>query len=296
MIFFDKKHLAELMEAFYTLSGIKVGLHYTNGQEFLTYPDAELSFFCGVARTNPEINKKCRECDLLYMEECNKMNAPLVYSCHLGLTEVIVPIKENNVIISYFMFGQFIIDEFKEQSRILIYESTKEAGFENAILQNAIGKIKCVTSAKLRAMVKILEAITSQIIFTKMFDYSGIKFLDNLNLFIDTHISDNILIRDIYTNLQVSRSFLYMYSRKYIDCGISEYILNRKLNYAKNLLKNSNIKIQELPQKIGFSDYNYFARVFRKKVGVSPRTYRQGKDNQALSDTMFVQDVYSDSQ
>ncbi|MCL2880086.1 MAG: PocR ligand-binding domain-containing protein [Treponema sp.] len=277
MIVYDKKHLDEIMDAFHTLSGIHVGLHYTNGMAFLSNLSG-MSLFCSLIRTNPEIDKKCMDCDLQHMEECKKLNIPVVYNCHMGLTEVIVPLKENNVIICYCMFGQILIEEFKEHSRLLIYNNAKETGFDETILQNAIDKIQCVDSAKLKALVKILEIIMSQALLTKLINYPKINFLTNLNLFIDSHISENILIKDICENFHMSRSFLYTYSKKYIDCSVNEYILNRKINYMKNLLENSKLKIKELPPKIGFSDYNYFARVFRKKTGISPRAFRQGKD------------------
>ena len=278
MIYYDKEHLLEIIQAFYTLSGIRVGLLYTNTQEFFSYPE-ERCLFCSIIRSNQEINKKCMECDLLHMEKCKKVNVPIVYTCHLGLTEVIAPLKENNVIICYFMFGQIILDEFKEQSRLLIYNNTKEAGFDDIILHKAIDKISCVSSSKLKASVKIFEVMISQIFSTRLIKYSKIKFVNHLNSFIDEHISEQILIKDIYDHLHIKRTSLYEHSKNYLDCGLGEYVLNRKIDYAKNLLKNQAIRIGEVSEKVGFSDYNYFTRVFRQKTGISPRAYRKSLDN-----------------
>ena len=284
MIFYDEKQLVDILEAFYLLSGIHIGLYYINGQNFYTYPTKELSSFCRMARSKPEINQKCIDCDLNHMKEIKKKDAPFIYTCHLGLTEVIAPLKENNVIISYFMFGQFLIDENKKQSRSLIFNNLKEYGMDvdDATLKNSIKKIYCLNSSKLKALVKIFEAIVSQIISTRVIDYSEIKFLNNLNLYIDAHISENIRVRDIYRHFNISRGALYMLSKKYIDCSINTYILRRKIEQAKNLLANANIKIKEISKNTGFSDYNYFARLFRKMTGISPRAYRHDRDNRAI--------------
>ena len=283
MLFYDEKQLIEMIEAFYLLSGIRAGLYYLNGQNFYTYPDKDLSPFCRIARSNPLINSKCINCDLLHMEECKNKNTPIVYNCHLGLTEVIAPIKEDNVIICYFMFGQFLIDEEKEKSRMAILNNLKEYGIDDNTLKDAIEKIPCLNSARLKALVKIFGAIVSQIILSKMIDYSEIKFLNNLNLYIDAHLSENIHIKDIYEYLNISRSFLYMYSKKYLDCSISTYILNRKINHARHMLRNTGIKIKDIPKNIGFSDYNYFARVFKKLTGISPRAYKHSRENWTIS-------------
>jgi AraC-like DNA-binding protein/ligand-binding sensor protein len=259
------------------MSGIRVGLNYINGQNFFTYPDSDLSPFCSIVRYYPEITKKCSDCDQFHMEECKRKNTPIVYDCHLGLTEVIAPFIENNIIICYFMFGQFLVDEKKEQRRLSIYNKVKESGIDvdDDVLKNAIESIHCISDSKLKALVTIFEAIISRIIKTKVIDYSNIKFINNLNKYIDAHISESINVKGIYEYLNISRSFLYKYSKKYLDCNLNTYILTRKINHARNMLADTRIKIKELPQKTGFSDYHYFARIFKKMTGVSPRAYRQ---------------------
>jgi AraC-like DNA-binding protein len=279
MIYYDEKELKRITEAFYQVAGIKIGLYYLNGQNFFTYPDSSLSLFCKIVRSDPEINHRCIDCDLLHMEECIKANAPSVYTCHLGLTEVVAPVKEDNTIIGFFMFGQFLIEENKKQTFSSIYDKVKgfAVDIDDSSLKNAMEKIVCVSSSKLKALVIIFEALLSQIISTNVIDYSNIKFISNLNLFIDNHISESISIKNIYEHFNISRNFLYIYAKKYLDCNINEYILSRKIKHAKNLLVNTKIKIKDLPDKTGFSDYHYFARIFKKLTGVSPRSYRQSR-------------------
>jgi len=47
------------------------------------------------------------------------------------------------------------------------------------------------------------------------------------------------------------------------------------LEKAKNFLENTHDSIAEISNKCGFSDANYFARVFKKSEGVSPTQYQQ---------------------
>ena len=280
MILYNYKYLIEVMEAFYVLTGVQhIGLHYMSEQSFLTYPPApnDESIFCSLIKSHPGLKAKCFECDLYHKEECKKAGAPLVYTCHIGLTEVIVPLKEDGVTISFLFTGQFIIDEHKEETLSLIKKNLKETGFDDPALQNAMKSIICVSNSKLKAIVTFMEAIAAKIIADKLFDYSNVKFFNNLNLFIDAHISEHIFVKDICVHLHLSRGSLYRYSKLYLGCELKDYIINRKINYVKSLLQDSNLKILEIPPRIGFSDYSYFARVFTKKTGFSPRAYRQGK-------------------
>jgi len=201
-----------------------------------------------------------------------------MYTCHSGLTEVIAPIKEDDIIICYFMFGQIIIDEFKEQSRNAIYDNIKKYGFDDNEILNAINNIQCVSSAKLKAAVKILDTILSYIFSTKLVTLTKIKFISRLNAYIDAHISESIHADDLVSHLNISRTHLYELSKSYIDCGLSDYIIQRKFLHAQDLLINSRIRIIDLAEKVGFTDYNYFSRVFKKKTGLSPREYRYKKE------------------
>jgi len=277
MINYDKENLYELAQAFHTLTGIRIGLLDPDAIEFFAYPP-EKCLFCSIIRTNPQINKNCIRCDLEYMQKCKKMKSPIFYTCHLGLTEVIAPIKEDDIIICYFMFGQIIIDEFKEQSRSTIYDNIKNQGFDDNEIMNVINNIQCVSGAKLKATVKILDTILSYIFSTKLVTSTKIKFISRLNAYIDAHISETIHIDDLANHFNTSRTHLYELSKPYVDCGLSEYILQRKFLHAQDLLTNTKIRIIDLAEKVGFTDYNYFSRVFKKKTGLSPREYRYKKE------------------
>ena len=54
-----------------------------------------------------------------------------------------------------------------------------------------------------------------------------------------------------------------------------EYLNNRRIETAKLLLHNSALSIQEISERIGFQDKDYFSKYFKKKCGVTPGRYRK---------------------
>ena len=52
------------------------------------------------------------------------------------------------------------------------------------------------------------------------------------------------------------------------------YITNIRLEEAKKLLRNTDDCIYHIALQVGFSDAGYFNRIFKKEVGISPKTYR----------------------
>lgn len=56
-----------------------------------------------------------------------------------------------------------------------------------------------------------------------------------------------------------------------------EYLTNIRIEKAKELLNHSDYSMKEIGVMVGYADPNYFSRTFKKKVGVTPTEYREGK-------------------
>ncbi len=54
-----------------------------------------------------------------------------------------------------------------------------------------------------------------------------------------------------------------------------DYLIRLRLDEARHLLQNEQLSVAEIAVQTGFSDSNYFARIFRRKTGLSPTEFRQ---------------------
>ena len=74
-------------------------------------------------------------------------------------------------------------------------------------------------------------------------------------------------------------STVYMTSlfKKTMGESFMQYLLDYRIEKAKELLVTTDKKIEQVASEVGFGTYNNFARAFRKKTGVSPREYRKNK-------------------
>ena len=55
---------------------------------------------------------------------------------------------------------------------------------------------------------------------------------------------------------------------------VTDYINRIRVNRAANLLRKTSLSIQQVAEQCGFSDGNYFTRIFRKLEEVTPNEYR----------------------
>lgn len=92
--------------------------------------------------------------------------------------------------------------------------------------------------------------------------------------YIKEHIHEKIVLQDIADAFEVSPNYLSQLFKKHMEIGISEYITTQKIAESKNLLKETNLKIYEVSDRLGFESAFYFSRVFKKTMGMSPKDYR----------------------
>ena len=86
--------------------------------------------------------------------------------------------------------------------------------------------------------------------------------------------------KNLADSLCVSYSSFRRTFKEYTGFSPAKYILNVKINQAKELLTNSSVEIKEIAYNLGFENTDYFFTVFRRLTGQTPLAYRaetQGK-------------------
>lgn len=94
--------------------------------------------------------------------------------------------------------------------------------------------------------------------------------------FIDLHVKDHLSLADIAKEVGYSETYLSKKFKQEMGQTISDYILDNKIEYAKNLLKTSTYTIHQIAEELNFHSHSYFCEQFKKKTGVSPSEYRNG--------------------
>lgn len=98
--------------------------------------------------------------------------------------------------------------------------------------------------------------------------------------YLDTHFSNQELeIRQVASQLQITPNHLNKLFRKHLDISPSNYLLTRRLLFAGELLLNSRKTVREIAFDSGFADANYFIRCFKNKNGITPRKFREQPEN-----------------
>jgi AraC-like DNA-binding protein len=89
------------------------------------------------------------------------------------------------------------------------------------------------------------------------------------------HVTEEIDAAALASRACVSYSHLSALFRARFGCGPLQYQQNLRLELARKLLLNPYLTVDEVADKSGYADTNYFVRLFRQKNGVPPGQWRK---------------------
>lgn len=264
---FDLKSLETLLRHFYNLTKIKACIYDADGNELCYYP-SRLSPFCELLREDPTTNEQCKECDRRALEVCRTTRSQYSYTCHAGLRECVSPILCEDNVVGYIMIGQIKNRDTLPLTKALPTE-------KKAALCAAYEGLSDISEENLDAAMHILDACSG---------YEALKMqLQSYRTSIDTQIDDyihknltaQISVSALCSEFRLSRHEIYAICNKYFGTSPAEYIKKCRLAHACHLLTTTALPIGRIATLCGIPDYNYFSKVFKASIGISPSQYKK---------------------
>jgi two-component response regulator yesN len=89
----------------------------------------------------------------------------------------------------------------------------------------------------------------------------------------------NLTVGEIAKYCCVDTSYIRRAFKKTFNMSISEYILTLRMEKAGELIKRNKLKLTSICNQVGFEDYNYFSRAFKRYHKISPKNYEINIEN-----------------
>lgn len=109
------------------------------------------------------------------------------------------------------------------------------------------------------------------------FDNNPKPALKEIFDYISENFTKNISLSDISNHTHYSMSYISHLFKQETKFTIPHYIMLLRISNAKDLLKNTDFSISKIAADIGYNEPNYFANVFHKETGMSPKKFREAQ-------------------
>ncbi len=273
VINFNIERLDKLLYDFYRITGLTVSVWDTN-LNMLGYQPKEMCDFCRKIREYPEGNRRCFLSDKEVFNECARTGQPATRVCHAGLIDNAVPIKFQNEILGYMMFGQ-AVGEDKKKAYPKIKKLSKDLNIDCDLLMNYYGELDTYDEEKIKAAANILKLSARYLWLSEYIEVKHDPYASVVERYVRDHVDEEITIQKLCNETGLSKNSLYKISHESFGMPIGDYISSLKIKEAKHLLTSTNMPIGSICQRVGIKDYNYFSKFFKAHTGITPTSYRK---------------------
>ncbi len=102
-----------------------------------------------------------------------------------------------------------------------------------------------------------------------------LKCFQQLVQYIDSHYAQELYIKDLSERYYLNQFTCCKLFKKTLGKTFTEYITDIRIDKACHFIRDTEMTIEEIALKVGYSDYFYFNRVFKKHCGITPAKYKR---------------------
>ena len=161
--------------------------------------------------------------------------------------------------------------------QIIIFSGYSDFSFAQRAIE--LGVTRYLTKpTNARELIGILEEIEKNIQKPRSEEKQEMKvtnlFVQKAMDYISMNYSQKLTLTKISEQLCITPNYLSELFKKHTGQNVSEYIIDYRLEKACQFLKNPQLRIGEISEKVGINDVRYFSSMFKKKYNLTPTEYR----------------------
>ncbi len=92
---------------------------------------------------------------------------------------------------------------------------------------------------------------------------------------IDMHISDKVTLSTVSKDLRLSKEHISSLFKKEMGKTLTAYVNERKMLLARDYILSGEMSLSEIAAQLGYDNYNYFTRVFKKQFEMTPMAFKK---------------------
>ena len=212
---------------------------------------------------------------------------------YAGEDKLISYIKNGDVVMAQKQFAKYPIstsniirtkDSLRNTKNLLLVTNTlfRRAAYMGGVPPIYVDELSAKLAIKIEETMSLdaldnfhIQMINSYCLLTKehsLSQYSSI--VRQALMFINLNISSNITVKQVANEIGLSPDYLTRLFKKELGFNIITYINRKRIYTSLNLLKTTDLSIEDIGDLIGLNNTSYFYTLFKKEIGVSPKQYR----------------------
>ena len=266
--------------AFTRGTGLPLRLHAPETMAVIHYDRKQENPFCALmAKTN----QPCAACYALQcrVEKEAQLEAKTL-QCFAGLCETAVPVRVGDKLIAFLQTGQILLHrpdraQFNKIAQMLVewgaqvdLKQVEEAFFSTRVL----GKDQYESLIRLLAIfAEHLASCANALMLAR--EQTETPAMTEARRFITDHSGEELSLAAVAHVVNMSAGYFSEKFKQAAGMNFVEYVARTRIEKARNLLQNPNLRVSEIAFEVGFQSLSQFNRAFRQITGESPSAHRR---------------------
>ncbi len=162
-----------------------------------------------------------------------------------------------------------------KMANIIFHDNTGEIG---ALLEKMKNEYENKTAGYLElmrcALIEIIILTMRKMNIERSFEL-GDATCEQIKHYVDENYMKSISLSDISKELNFSLPYLSRLFCSKAGLTFSDYLQNVRIEHSLRILANTDTKLFEVAQLVGYNDIKFFSKVFKKKMNMTPGKYRK---------------------
>jgi AraC-like DNA-binding protein/ligand-binding sensor protein len=202
-------------------------------------------------------------------------------TCPSGLSDTAVPVRLSDKLIGFLQAGQV----FRKKPNQIQFGRTVRLAAEWGVeadretLRKAYFSGRVISPRQHESMVKLLTIfaqhlamVSNQVLIRQQ--NAELPVIVRAKEYISEHQAEKLKLGQVAKAVNMSAFYFCKTFKKVTGINFTDYLSRVRIERAKNLLLNPNLRISEIAFEVGFQSLTHFNRVFKKIAGQSPTDYR----------------------
>jgi AraC-like DNA-binding protein/ligand-binding sensor protein len=207
---------------------------------------------------------------------------PRTVKCFAGLCDTGVPVSVGDELLGFLQTGQIFLQKPSKAQFSKTVQQLADWGWKVDLrkLEEAYFQTRVISPKQYESVVHLLTIfaqhlalVSNQLLVHRA--NSEPPAITKAKQFIEEHQADEISLGDVAKAVNTSTFYFCKMFKKATGLNFTDYLSRVRVEKAKNLLLNPNMRISEVAFAAGFQSLSHFNRVFRRIAGESPTRYRE---------------------
>lgn len=259
-----------MLDCLCALFGVRVCFHSREGEELRVGLQKPICRYCRLIQERLFSKGVCAGEDRKRRTEAEAIGKMLVYQCHAGLTEAVIPVHAGDRLIGFAVVGQFRLTDAPPVA--VAGKWRKETGTPE--LEDAFRQVPRLPRERMDYVLRLFSLMVRYISSGHLVDVRNERLLHCVIARMQEHPEERLSLKKAAAlSFRSVSSLSHQFNRQF-GKGFKRMQIEIKLDKAEEYFRATpDITISEVSAKLGFDDPHYFSRLFRKHRGVSPRQF-----------------------